>query len=46
MEKEEEQIRCTRRGAQMLLHARCVLLNRGLGKYSRWSPSQMLAEAA
>jgi hypothetical protein len=37
------------RGAQMLLHARCALLNCELGEYTMWSPSessQVLAEAA
>jgi hypothetical protein len=31
-------MRWTRRGAQMLLHARCALLNGELGKYTLWSP--------
>ena len=47
MEKKQH-MRWTRRGAQMLLHARCALLNGELGKYTRWSPSessQMLAAA-
>ena len=48
MEKKQH-MRWTRRGAQMLLHARCALLNGELGKYTRWSPSessQVLAAAA
>jgi hypothetical protein len=39
MEKKQH-MRWTRRGAQMLLHARCALLNGELGKYTRWSPSE------
>ena len=31
--------RWTKRGAQMLLHERCALLNGELNKYSGWSPS-------
>ena len=48
MEKKQH-MRWTRRGAQMLLHARCALINGELGKYTRWSPSessQVLAVAA
>jgi hypothetical protein len=48
MEKKQH-MRWTRRVAQMLLHARCALINGELGKYTRWSPSessQMLAAAA
>jgi hypothetical protein len=48
MEKKQH-MRWTQRGAQMLLHARCALLNDELGKYTMWSPSessQVLAEAA
>jgi hypothetical protein len=48
MEKKQHK-RWTRRGAQMLLNARCALLNGELGKYTRWSPSessQVLAAAA
>jgi hypothetical protein len=48
MEKKQH-MRWTRRGAQMLLHARCALLNGELGKYTSWSPSessQVLAVAA
>ena len=48
MEKKQH-MRWTRRGAQMLLHARCALLNGELGKYTRWSASessQVLAVAA
>ena len=33
MEKKQH-MRWTRRGAQMLLHARCALLNGELGKYT------------
>jgi predicted GNAT family N-acyltransferase len=36
MEKKQH-MRWTRRGAQMLLHARCALLNAELGKYTRGS---------
>jgi hypothetical protein len=39
MEKKQH-MRWTRRGAQMLLHARCALLNGELGKYTMWSPSE------
>jgi hypothetical protein len=39
MEKKQH-LRWTRRGAQMLLHARCALLNGELGKYTRWSASE------
>jgi hypothetical protein len=39
MEKKQH-MRWTRRGAQMLLHARCALLNGELGKYTLWSPSE------
>jgi hypothetical protein len=48
MEKKQH-MRWTRRGAQMLLHARCALPNGELGKYTRWLPSessQVLAVAA
>jgi hypothetical protein len=48
MEKKQH-MRWTRHGAQMLLHARCSLLNGELGKYTRWSTSessQVLAVAA
>jgi hypothetical protein len=39
MEKKQH-MRWTQRGAQMLLHARCALLNGELGKYTLWSPSE------
>jgi hypothetical protein len=39
MEKKQH-MRWTRRGAQMLLHARRALLNGELGKYTRWSASE------
>jgi hypothetical protein len=39
MEKKQH-MRWTRRGAQMLLHARCALLNGELCKYTKWSPSK------
>jgi hypothetical protein len=39
MEKKQH-MRWTRRGAQMLLHARCALINGELGKYTGWSPSE------
>ena len=48
MEKKQH-MRWTRRGAQMLLHARRALINGELGKYTRWAPSepsQVLAAAA
>ena len=48
MEKKQH-MRWTRRGAQMLLHARGALLNGEVGKYTRWSASessQVLAVAA
>ena len=37
MEKKRH-MRWTLRGAQMLLHARCVLLKGELGKYTGWLP--------
>ena len=37
MEKKQH-MSWTKRGAQMLLHARCALLNGELSKYSGWSP--------
>jgi hypothetical protein len=37
MEKKQH-MRWTKRGAQMLLYARCALLNGELSKYSGWSP--------
>ena len=39
MEKKQH-MRWTKSGAQMLLHARCALLNGELGKYTGWSPSE------
>src|SRR5271165_6097779 len=36
--EKKQHMRWTKRGAQMLLHARCALLNGELGKYSGWSP--------
>ena len=44
MEKKQ-QIRWTKRGAQMLLHARCALLNGDLSKYSGWPPFRIIADA-
>jgi hypothetical protein len=41
MEKKQH-MRWTVRGAQMLLHTRCALLNGELGKYTNWSPSKSL----
>ena len=35
-----------RRGAQMVLHARCALINGELGKYTGWSPSDSSLEQA
>ena len=40
--KKKQHMRWTQRGAQMLLHARCALLNGELGKYTKWSPSKSL----
>src|SRR5271165_5621386 len=37
MEKKQH-MRWTKRGAQMLLHVCCALLNGELSKYSGWSP--------
>jgi hypothetical protein len=37
MEKKQH-MRWTKRGAQMLLHTHCALLNGELSKYSGWSP--------
>ena len=39
MEKKQH-MRWTQHGAQMLLHARCALLNGELGKYTLWSASE------
>ena len=39
MEKKQH-MRWTQRGAQMLLHTRCALLNGELGKYTGWSRSE------
>jgi len=38
MEKKQH-LRWTKSGAQMLLHARCALINGELDKYTGWSPS-------
>ena len=38
MEKKQH-MRWTKSGAQMLLHARCALINGELGKYTGWSPT-------
>ena len=45
MEKKQH-MRWTRRGAQMLLHARCALINGELGKYTGWSPAESSMEQA
>ena len=45
MEKKQH-MRWTRRGAQMLLHARCALINGELGKYTGWSPAESSLEQA
>jgi hypothetical protein len=45
MEKKQH-MRWTRRGAQMLLHARCALINGELGKYTGWSPTDSSLEQA
>jgi hypothetical protein len=37
---KKQHMRWTKRGAQILLHARCALLNGELSKYSGWSPSE------
>ena len=37
---KKQHMRWTKRGAQILLHARCALLNGELGKYTGWSPSE------
>jgi hypothetical protein len=39
MERKQHR-RWTRRGAQMLLHARCAMLNGKLGIYTGWSSSR------
>jgi hypothetical protein len=36
--QKKQHMRWTRRGAQMLLHARCALLNGELGKYTGGRP--------
>ena len=41
MEKKQH-MRWTQRGAQMLLHTRCALLNGELRKYTKWLPSKSL----
>jgi hypothetical protein len=45
MEKKQH-MRWTRHGAQMLLHARCALINGELGKYTGWSPTDSSLEQA
>src|SRR5271166_1835400 len=45
MEKKQH-MRWTKTGAQMLLHARCALINCELGKYTGWSPSDSSLEQA
>jgi hypothetical protein len=45
MEKKQH-MRWTQRGAQMLLHARCALLNGELGKYTGWLSSRVPAVEA
>jgi hypothetical protein len=45
MEKKQH-MRWTKSGAQMLLHARCALINGELGKYTGWSPTDSLLEQA
>lgn len=42
---EKQHMRWTHRGAQMLLHVRCALLNGDLGKYTGWSPVKRSPEA-
>ena len=45
MEKKQH-MRWTKIGAQMLLHARCALINDELGKYTGWSPTDSSLEQA
>ena len=45
MEKKQH-MRWTKSGAQMLLHARCALINGELGKYTGWSPTDSSLEQA
>jgi len=45
MEKKQH-MRWTKSGAQMLLHARCALINGELGKYTQWSPTDSSLEQA
>jgi hypothetical protein len=45
MEKKQH-MRWTKTGAQMLLHARCALINGELGKYTGWSPAASSLEQA
>jgi hypothetical protein len=45
MEKKQH-MRWTKTGAQMLLHARCALINGELGKYTGWSPTDSSLEQA
>ena len=45
MEKKQH-MRWTKNGAQMLLHARCALINGELGKYTGWlAPDSSLEQA-
>jgi hypothetical protein len=45
MEKKQH-MRWTKSGTQMLLHARCALINGELGKHTGWSPSDSSLEQA
>src|SRR4029077_3729428 len=45
MEKKQD-MGWTKSGAQMLLHARCALINGELGKYTQWSPTDSSLEQA
>jgi hypothetical protein len=44
--EKKQHMRWTKSGAQMLLHARCALINGELGKYTGWSPSDSSLEQA
>src|ERR1700676_1469323 len=44
--EKKQHMRWTKSGAQMLLHARCALINGELGKYTGWSPTDSSLEQA
>jgi hypothetical protein len=44
--EQKQHMRWTKTGAQMLLHARCALINGELGNYTGWSPTDSSLEQA